>query len=163
MSSMLNISIDDRGFQQSMSLLIARAGNLRPAFRSISEILIKSRLHDFEIGGDPPWKPSQKILGGMNTYNIYSGGHMARPKGGKTLIGDGTLRDRHKTEYFPNAVEITFGEGLPYTMIHQMSGWAGRGHKSFIPARRHVVIHPKDQERILNVLSNYILLEKNIW
>jgi phage gpG-like protein len=52
-------------------------------------------------------------------------------------------------EAFPDG-SVIFGSNMVYARIHQQGGQAGRGKKSFIPARPYMGV-PKDfDRRILN-------------
>lgn len=53
----------------------------------------------------------------------------------------------------PNLKE---GSNVKYAAIHQFGGWAGRGHRTYIPPRPYTVIRKKDPPVILDLVEKWI-------
>jgi len=117
--------------------------------------VINSIHQNFIAGGRPEgWKPT--VLGN------------------KPLMGSGALMNSAQVSSQSDVhVEVTVGQGLPYTYIHQFGGtitakkapylkfkmgdqWVSKKSVT-IPARRYVRIQDEDRDQILSILSDYII------
>jgi phage gpG-like protein len=89
--------------------------------------MLDSIRQNFVAGGRPvTWQPLKK--GGPS--HLFQGGTLLRSI--SAFSG-------------PTWAQAETG-ALPYAAIHQFSGWAGRGHKSFIPARPYMLFQQDDIE-----------------
>lgn len=101
---MFYVDIDDGGLVQRLEAIAIRAGAIpEDTMRSIGEILIAHRQKDFDEGGRPAWKPNLE--------------------GTTTMVKSGALSRRAEiTSIDGTHVEVTIGEGLPYSFLHQFGG-----------------------------------------
>ena len=112
--------------------------DLAPAMALCARRMLDSIRQNFVAGGRPAaWLPLKKggpshlFQGGalLNSISAFSGPTWAQAQTG----------------------------ALPYAAIHQFSGWAGRGHKSFIPARPYMMFQPEDIEYIRHTIGWHIV------
>lgn len=103
----ISYTVNDAAIKEALQALRHKAGNLRPALRSIGEIIINQTDDAFESGVSPagePWKPSGRV----------------RKFGGQTLVNTARLRNSITKEVGSNDVQV--GTSVVYAAIHQLGG-----------------------------------------
>src|SRR5258706_1129383 len=106
---MFTVSFEDGGLMQRLEGISIRSEGIpEEKWNEVGEVLLKSVRENFEKGGRPTqWIPSKKLS----------------MRGGKTLIESGALMNSgHISSQSENHVELEWGQGLPYALIHQMGG-----------------------------------------
>lgn len=139
---MITIDINGEEYIQELNLLINRLEKLpRPLWEDIGKVLIDSVRNTFLAEGRPTaWQASQRV----------------KRWGGSTLMQSGRLMYSGRiSEITDSSVDVVHGEGIVYAFIHQYSGWAGRNHKSFIPARPYSIIQDADETEINQMVMDY--------
>lgn len=167
---MLNFTIEDNGVMQRLKGIALNAETIPiDTMRGIGELIVDSQLENFVSGGRPTqWK--QTIRGNPP---------LRSPQ-------DKLMQSVKVSEVSNNSVEVSMGEGLPYTYIHEFGGkipvtvksrkffWAkwyesGKSDqiwknmaltkKSFfeMPARRYFRLQDQDVTNIVGQLSQYLI------
>lgn len=99
-----------------------------------------------------------KLMQDSVRRNFGDGGRPARWKNLKTggqsfLFRNGALlRAVHRTSDKVSAT--VYVNELPYRFIHQFGGWAGRGHRSYIPARPYMMFQDGDVETYQKMIGD---------
>lgn len=100
---------------------------------AIEPIALDSVRQNFGFGGRPErWRPLKK---GGASYLFESG----------TLLQ--SIHSRQTVEEGFGAVDVESGD-LPYAVIHQEGGYAGRNHSAYIPARPYMVFAEEDEQKM---------------
>ncbi|MBF0556984.1 MAG: phage virion morphogenesis protein [Nitrospirae bacterium] len=137
--ALIEVTIDDGGVVETLNLIAQRVKNLKPAMQLIGERVTASVKENFRAGGRPEmWIPSQR----------------AKQTGTQTLIDTKRLMNSIHPTAYNNRVEI--GTDVKYSAIHQFGGYAGRGHKSYIPPRPYLMIQDGDWAVINETLLDYL-------
>jgi len=110
--------------------------------KRVAQIMLDGVREQFVRGGIPGWQP------------LKSGGPSYLYQGGALLQGIESSTGSDGSEFW--AMVATTG-GLPYASIHQFSGWAGRGHKAYIPARPYMVMTDETQSEIIQEAAGMIV------
>lgn len=103
----ISYTVNDAVVRQALQALRHKAGNLRPALRTIGEIIINQTDDAFESGKSPagvPWKPSRRVT----------------KQGGQTLVNTARLRNSITKDVGDDAVQV--GTSVVYAAIHQLGG-----------------------------------------
>lgn len=86
---------------------------------------------------DPLW--ATKIKSGMKiallemTTDIHRRSTVLAPKDSRALVNSG------KIDPVTDGYKITYGSSrVPYARIHELGGWTGRGHKTFIKDKHYL-------------------------
>ena len=103
-------TLTDQGLEAQLDALIARGGNLTPAFDDIGEDMIAVTINAFEKSQSPegvPWLPSAA----------------AKAEGRKTLIDQG-MRGGLEGSFgrIPGPTGVVYGTNVVYAAIHQFGG-----------------------------------------
>jgi phage virion morphogenesis protein len=121
--------------RKRLESIVSRAENFAPVTEQIGRLLVAKARARIDRGGDGDWPPLKK---GKS----------------KPLVGSGALRRSITFTYGGRGVTVF--SPLPYSAIHQFGGWAGRGNKSFIPARPFLKITDDDIATIEKLLVSHI-------
>ncbi|MCG6552503.1 MAG: phage virion morphogenesis protein [Candidatus Magnetominusculus sp. LBB02] len=137
--ALIEVTIDDGGVIEALSLIAQRVTNLKPAMQLIGKRVTASVKENFRAGGRPQmWIPSQR----------------AKATGTQTLIDTKNLMNTIHPTAYNDRVEI--GTNVKYAAIHQFGGYTGRGHKSYIPPRPFLMVQDGDWAVINETLLDYI-------
>lgn len=107
----------------------------------IGEALVSGTLQRFQEGVGPdgePWEPSQRALA----------------TNGKTLVDNADLRNDISSLATADAVYV--GSILPYALIHQKGGKAGRGRRVTIKARPYLGVSKEDSQEIRDIVADFL-------
>lgn len=107
---LITIQVKKRSVAAALAKLLERTGNLRPAFKAMSETLHLStdrRFHDQKDPKGNPWKPLKKST-------------LKHKKNSLILTETTKLRDGIHGEVGNN--QFLFGSDSPYGAIHQLGG-----------------------------------------
>ncbi len=121
--------------RKRLESIVSRAENLAPVTEQIGRLLVEKARARIDRGGDGDWLPLKK---GKS----------------KPLVGTGALKRSITFSYDGKGVNVF--SPLPYAAIHQYGGWAGRGYKSFIPARPFIKVTDEDIATIEKLLVRHI-------
>ena len=140
----VSMEFDSRALDAKLTAFAKTTRNMLPFWRSVGEILRKSIVQNFRVGGRPdPWKPLSEIT---KQYK--------RKNKNKILVESGRLRG--SINYKADASGVSVGtSGVEYAAIHQFGGDTGT---ATIPARPYVLIQPEDMETIAQDLEDYLTL-----
>jgi len=160
----INVEIKDAEVKSMLERLISRVKKATPAFREVGQIVRRSVIRNFEVGGRPEkWKPlaAATILKGIRKKEYTRTGTLKayakrRITGRKILVDTGTLRNSISVEAYPDRAVVGPKGSIPYARIHQLGGQAGRGHKVNIPARPYLMVQDEDWIEIKNALVRYL-------
>ncbi len=139
-SQPIDINVDDQDVKAALNALLARIGDLQPAFRDLGEALLNSTRARFSSQTAPDGSP----------WKALSPAYQKRKKQNKdkilTLYGilSGTL------DYQVSPAELLVGTPLLYGATHQF----GRGA---IPARPFLGISSGDKDEILDILREHLI------
>ena len=145
-----------------------RGDNLTGVFRDFQGHMQASIEANFAAGWRPDSWPGLKfstkvawILGRKSAFN-KKGGMTAKGRaawaGRLPLTDTGVLRRRATTGASVTITPRSFSYAVlaPQAAIMQFGGWAGRGHKSFIPARPYLVFQDEDIDYLERNLLAFI-------
>jgi len=141
----LKISIDDREVQGLLKRLMKRMADMTPALAEIGEIVMESIQRNFEEKRAPDgskWKP------------LASSTLKRKRHPGEILIGEGILFGSIHPEAHRD--RVSWGTNLIYGAIHQLGGFAGRGHATEIPARPYLGVRDDDWPEIRAAIEDWI-------
>lgn len=137
--SEINIQLDGlvarRGLQQTLSKL----QNLRPAFASMGEYMMRRTDDNFRGEHDPDgaaWAP-------------LSGAYLKRKKGTKILTESGRLRS--SITYHASNKEVILGTNVKYARSH-FFGYPKRN----LPARPFLGASERDLDNLAEILMDYL-------
>ncbi len=102
--AMITARVEDAEVRKLLSDILVRTNNLKPAMGIIGNIVRKSIHRNFEVGGRPPWIPSQR----------------AKKTGDKTLIKTRQLMNSFTIDAFRDRVEV--GTNKKYAAIQHFGG-----------------------------------------
>jgi phage virion morphogenesis protein len=164
----IEIKVDDRQVQSMLKKLAAKASDLKPAMRAISQIMLDAVEENFEQGGRPKWTPlAPGTIAERLRKGTWPGQILVRSAGG--------LAASISASY--DATSATVGTNKPYAAIHQFGGrtrphvirpkgkkalaWAGGRHPvksvnppgSQIPARPFLALMEDDRREIVAVMK----------
>lgn len=143
----LHTIIDDHEFLELINGMRGRISSFTPAMRMVGQVVLESIDKTFADEGRPAkWQPlAERTL-------------QAKSAGQKILEGDShRLREGiHIQEVGSDYVDIA-PDDLPYARIQQLGGDTGFGHQAHIPARPYLVIQTGDNDRIRDIITDYIL------
>ncbi len=88
--AMITVTVDDLEVRKLLSDILLRTKNRKPAMGIIGNIVRKSIHRNFEVGGRPPWMPSQR----------------AKKTGDKTLIKTRQLMNSFTIDAYQDRVEV---------------------------------------------------------
>lgn len=143
----LHTIIDDHEFRELITGMHRRISSLNPAMKLVGQVVLESIDDTFAAEGKPTkWQP------------LADSTLQAKRAGQKILEGDShRLREGiHIQEVGSNYVDIA-PDGLPYARIQQLGGDTGPGHQTHIPARSYLVTQAGDNDRIRDIITDYIL------
>lgn len=141
----LQTIVDDHEFRELLSGLRRRISSLAPAMRMVGQALLESIDDTFAAEGRPvKWQPlAERTKKGKSAEK-------------KILEGDtGRLRegiDIHEvgSDYVDIGPDV-----LPYARIHQLGSIPANPVQ--IPARPYLVVQERDNSRIRDIITDYIL------
>ncbi|UOO82811.1 phage virion morphogenesis protein [Uruburuella testudinis] len=121
---MIEINLDTKSLDRSLSQLLINLGNSRKMMRAIATEMSSITEENFESEswGSDKWKQSKRAA-----------------DGGKTLQLTGQLAASISTQVGNDFARI--GSNKPYAAIHHLGGQAGRDKKVTIPARPYLPIN----------------------
>lgn len=119
----LRVAVKQRGVDRAQRMLRAAhhaVADVRPVLGEIGEMLVR--------------RVRQRL-----STSLAAGGGRLRPtkRGNQPLMGTGRLMN--SISHTVSRRQVTIGSPLPYAAIHQFGGFAGRQHRTFIPARPYLV------------------------
>ncbi|BAZ39421.1 hypothetical protein NIES4101_53740 [Calothrix sp. NIES-4101] len=135
----LIISIDDLLARAELREIESRIKNLRPAFASMGEFMMRRIDDNFRGQHDPDfvaWAP-------------LSAAYRKRKKGTKILTESGRLRS--SITYLATTVSVTVGTNTKYARAHQL-GYSKRN----LPARPYMGASAQDEEELGKILLDYL-------
>jgi phage virion morphogenesis protein len=162
MNAGIQIKLEPFGFERAEATIagiLLKAGHLRSPFESAGKFLVTRTHEHFEHERSPEGEP----------WAALSAAYVARPKeqGGRggaahpILFVQGYLEA--SINYKAGDAELAVGTNRKFpggmksaAAIHQLGGEAGRGHRAAIPARPFLGVDSADEERISDVLVNYL-------
>jgi phage virion morphogenesis protein len=134
--ALIQVTIDDGGVKETLNLIAQRVKNLKPAMKIIGKLVTASVKENFRAGGRPEaWRPSSAL---------------------RTLVGVPQARLMPSIHYTAYNDSVEIGTNVVYAAIHQFGGYAGRGHKSYIPPRPYFMIQDDDWAVTNETLLDYI-------
>jgi phage virion morphogenesis protein len=161
----IKINIDDHEVNALLRGVSARGKNLKPAMKSIGQLVRTSVIKNFETGGRPAWKPLSEatIFGSFKGQMVTKRGKLRKPverKLGfrKILIDTGRLMKSLNSKAYPDRAEV--GTNVVYAAIHQFGGPAGRGRKVNVPARPFLMVQDEDWSGIKDILIRHLTGDK---
>jgi len=102
-------------------------------------LMYASVMENFAVGGRPTWVPRKD---GTPATLFQSG----RLKGAIQMVSGNDFAE----------VFISNGQ-VPYAFIHQFSGYAGRNHAAYIPARPYMMFQDEDKERLVKMFAGEVI------
>ena len=131
-----------------------RTSDLTRVFQDFKGHMQGSIEKNFAAGGRPAWEPLKFAtkVGWILRRGSYWNKNSMSPKGREAWAGRLPLTDTtefRKKATIAASVAITprsfqYAVLAPQAALMQFGGWAGRGHKSFIPARPYLVFQDED-------------------
>lgn len=147
----IKINIETEEVRNLLLRIQKKTGDLRPAMKTIGEIVLTSVQRNFEEGGRPDkWQDLVDVTK-----------HRREKQGrwpGQILVGSGVsggLLSSISYRAFSDNVKISAKK--KYAAIHHFGGQAGRGRKVTIPARPYMLLQDEDWREINDVLKDFIL------
>lgn len=141
----IDVQIGDREVRDFLNRRKERAKDLRPAYGSIGEYMLREIEARFAGEHDPeggPWTPLSPLT-------------IAKKKTDKILTEDSYLRgDIH---YIATGDHVSIGTAKVYGAIHQLGGKAGRGKKVTIDARPYLGVNDDNRNEFLEIVKDHIL------
>lgn len=145
---MLRVTWDDRSLQGAVRDFVRKAGDLRPAFREMGEILHGSVMRNFAAGGRPQrWRPNTPATIERKARKSRGRRRRRAIAGNKPLLDTGRLRASITYRATRDFAEV--GTNVVYGPTHQF----GRG---IIPARPFLAIQKEDEARMTRALERYL-------
>lgn len=135
----LTITIDDLLARAELRDIESRIKNLRPAFASMGEFMMRRIDDNFRGQNDPDgvaWAP-------------LSAAYRKRKRGTKILTESGRLRA--SVTYLATTVSVTVGTNTKYARAHQL-GYKKRN----LPARPFLGASDRDVDELGNILMDYL-------
>jgi phage gpG-like protein len=168
--------------KQLLAAVSARYGTLGPVFTKIGEMMLRRVDDRFVSETDPDgnkWLPTKVLsnyLGYVGTRKGYKRKEAYTKKGGfraafsryladkKILHLTGALRNDIHYQASERGVEWGTSGRIPYAGIQHMGGMAGRGRKTYIPARPYlgrnvgdgIEIAPADQQAAIGMIVEHL-------
>ena len=125
--------------------LANRIENRRAALETIAHLTLDSIQKNFEEEGRPiHWKP-------LSAATLKARRNKRKTK---ILQDTGYLKSHINFKIFRNRVEIR--ANAVYAAIQHFGGFAGKGHKVFIPARPYLMLQKQDERDIHEILRDYL-------
>jgi phage virion morphogenesis protein len=161
---MIEIKVDDKQIQKYLIKLARISSDLTPIMQEIAGIMHDAVEENFEQGGRPKWRPSQRAI----------------REGGQTLKDTGRLVSSIREQYDSRSAAVGVGGDIPYAKIHQFGGrtppttilprrkqalfWPGARHPvkkvrhpgSRIPARPFLTLTDEDKKEIVETLRRFL-------
>lgn len=141
----VSITIEDDGFRDALTRLIARTHELRPVFEEIGSALLATTQQRFEAEAGPDGA----------AWPAHSAATVLRRGAGAPK-----LRDRGhlyaSLTYAASRFKAEVGTNRVYARIHQFGGKAGRGRKVTIPARPYLGVSDADRRMIGEILTDHL-------
>lgn len=141
---------DDSKFQKMVKKMLGKLGNLQPAHEIAGEILHASILKNFEDGGRPnKWQDlKESTKKQRRKQGTWPGQILVRSglRGG--LMG--------AISYDAAPDKVVFVGNKPYSAIQHFGGMAGKGKKTKIPARPHMMMQDEDWKEIKAGIQQFI-------
>lgn len=145
-------TIDTRGTVAMLEGIASRSGDLRPAFKSIRELLIAGHKKNFEqegaMFGDPWPSLSQETLArkarqGLPSTPLVATGALQRALGGGRGKRTGVTRTL-----------VRVGVAQFYSRFHQAGAPGGR--RGRMPRRQVVGINRQQRDKALSIIQTYL-------
>lgn len=116
----LKTSVDDREVTNALVAVAGALGNLRPAMRTVGEIVRTSIERNFAAQGRPAWEPSARV----------------KIAGGETLSDTGRLRRSFTVRSSERSVSV--GTNVKYAPVHQFGAKKGAFGTVAASVREHI-------------------------
>jgi phage virion morphogenesis protein len=147
---MIHIRINDSEFQNDLSQLQGKLGNMRPAMAGIANMMLEAVERNFATETDPTtglrWTP----LSAKTIQKRAKRGHWP----GKILQVSGNLAASISANYGDDYAIV--GTNKVYAAIHHFGGSTGRRHAANIPARPYLELPEQAKQDIINTVSSYL-------
>lgn len=142
-------------------------GDFRRPLRLCGAQQYRSFLEQFRDEGRPKWTPlapstQRRRIRKLPRYKRSKNkrGFTLKPGDVRILQDNGHLRRSYTARTGDSIYELTnyqlaIGSNLPYARIHQLSGWAGKNHAVYIPARS-LSITTEDRKTHRTIFQRYI-------
>jgi phage gpG-like protein len=170
----ISAKIDDREVIAMLERLQSRSDDMTPVMTRIGALYERRVLENFAKESAPdgtPWTPLSEVTMHMGLaknkgWQPVRKGLSARGKrylqGKKILFESGDLQQSIHFQADSDSVTIGSSGSIAYAAIQQLSGKAGRGRKTFIPAREYLamneggnlVLADKDRGWILELIAD---------
>lgn len=161
MSVGMEITINDKGVQELLSITQRRLQDLTPAFKNIGEYMVREReklFRDEHAPDGTPWAP----LAESSKYSIFRKKKTAK-QGLQAIAGKKILTQDHhlkRTVYKAGSDQVVISPdktSQAYAAIHQFGGKAGRGKKVTIPARPHLGFNDENQREFIEIIKDHLM------
>jgi len=126
--------------------------NLPDAMQQSADLMRQSIVLNFLMAGRPNAWPNLANHSFVKGSNSRFGTQDTTP-----LVRTGKMMNSVSSVATANtATAGMMGDFPRWYWIHQTGGWAGRGHRSFIPQRRYVMFQDQDIHRIQALVAGAI-------
>ena len=142
----MTVTIDDREVQDLLKRLARRMADMTPAFAEIGEIVMESVQRNFE---------EKRAPDGTKWAPLAASTLKRKRHPGEILIGENVLFPSIHPEAYKDSVAV--GTNIIYGAIHQLGGFAGRGHATKIPARPYLGVRDEDWPEIRAAIEDWIM------
>lgn len=145
---MITVEFDDTKIKKALQDLQSATGDLSPAFREISEVLIESTKQRFVSSTGPDgqnWQDNSQVT-------------IERKGRNKPLVDSNTLMDEINYQIIGNNT-LEIGSSMKYAAMQQFGGTKDEFSHLWgdIPARPFLGISSDDESSILSTIEDHIL------
>ena len=167
---MITVKIEDRQVLDTLTRLVNKTKNLRPAFAEIGEDLLDTTKRRFSAATSPDgkaWAANSPVtvaryLGNYSSSfkkdGSLSKAGTARSTSKKPLTGESKSLQRTINYQLIGATGVTVGSPMVYAAMQQFGGTKSQFPHLWgnIPARPFLGISKADRENILDIISGYL-------
>ena len=167
---MITVKIEDRQVLDTLTKLVNKAKNLRPAFAEIGEDLLDTTKRRFSAATSPDgkaWAANSPVtvaryLGNYSSSfkkdGSLSKAGTARSTSKKPLTGESKSLQRTINYQLIGAPGVTVGSPMVYAAMQQFGGTKSQFPHLWgnIPARPFLGISKADRGNILDIISGYL-------
>lgn len=171
---MIIARFDSSRFDAAVKTLSDRSINLNAPLRACGEVMMTSVDRNFEVQGR--YSTASEVHGGSTRWkDLAPSTKLARIGGSRAFTKKGSLRAGAQRSlsnlkilqvrgrlaasvtYQVSGNTLAIGSNVIYAAIHNLGGYAGRGHSVYIPGRPFLVVQDIDVEDMITILQKHLL------
>ena len=168
---MISIQVNDKQVLDTLSQLVSRVQNSRPAFAEIGEVPVDSTKRRFATATAPdgtPWAPNSPVtvaryLGMFKSSHKKDGSlskaGQSRSAAKKPLTGETRALQTTINYQLQGARGVSIGSPMVYAAMQQFGGTKSQFRHLWgdIPARPFLGVSVADKANILDILGRYLV------